>query len=427
MICLSYRACRLFVVELVHMKVSVVLVAVSALASLLQAQVTIQHGATLSQLLNNLYGGNGIQLRETGHQAHFGESRDFQQFSSALQTALQSRTLFPIPSAAGLVSYRFSEQTGTYERVQGTFGPILADRATTTGKGSVNIFANYTFSDFERVDDREEILLTLRHCLLPQCVTNIASPYLQDTIRVRMRMRLKTQALTTSVLYGVTDSLDVGVVIPYLRNDLTVFTHAEIVPGPASTPPSPHQFDIAVETPDQIGSNHAVGIGDMVVRGKMRLARKLPFDSAALVDVALPTGDKENFLGTGEVRVKATFIASHSGTRATPHLNVGYEVNAGKSDFSQFDYRLGTEVSASPRLTLAAELLGIVRPRADSILRTSALEDQQLVGRSEIDGAFGGKWEVRRNTVLTFNLVMPLNSSGLRPNSTLMFGVQFGI
>lgn len=86
-------------------------------ASVASAQVTIQHGNTLSELINNLYGGNGIQLKDTGHSAHFGESQDFQNFSLTLQRVLQSRPLFPIPSAVGLVSYKFNDQTGTYERV----------------------------------------------------------------------------------------------------------------------------------------------------------------------------------------------------------------------------------------------------------------------------------------------------------------------
>src|SRR5689334_754272 len=175
------------------------------------AQVTIQHGNTLSQLINNLYGGNGIQLKDTGHQAHFGESQDFQNFSSTLQRVLQSHPLFPIPSAVGLVSYRFNDQTGTYERVQGSLGPLLADRGATTGKGTFTVSGTYSFSNFDQINGKNSIELVLHHCLLPECVTNIASPYLQDTIHVNVKLRLKSQALTMSAVYGVSDRLDVGI------------------------------------------------------------------------------------------------------------------------------------------------------------------------------------------------------------------------
>jgi hypothetical protein len=396
-------------------------------AGIVHGQVTVQQGATLSQLINNLYGGNGIQLKDTGHQAHFGESLDFQQFSLTLQRVLQARTLFPLPSAVGLVSYRFNEQTGTYERVQGTFGPILADRATTLGKGNANFGAHFTFSDYETVDGSEEIVLTLRHCLLPQCVANIASPFLQDFIRVHMRFRLTSQALTSSVMYGLSDSVDIGFLLPYIRNDLRIFTRGEIVLGPQSVPPGPHEFDSAVETPDQMGSAHAIGVGDIVLRGKMRLKRIAGIDTAVLADISLPTGDKENFLGTGEVRFKSTFIASLSGPRFTPHLNLGYELNGGDMDLNVFDYRLGTEIGASPRITLVTELLGVVRPTAGQLFRTRALETQELVGRSEMDGGLGAKWQVGEDRVLMLNFLVPLNDRGLRSHPVITFGVQLGI
>lgn len=171
-------------------------------------QVTIQNGRTLSELIDNLYGGNGIQLKDTGHQAHFGESEDFQRFSRTLQAVLQSRSVVPVPSAVGLVSYRFNEATGTYERKEGSLGPILSERGLTTGKGNLNVSTTYTFADYNQIEGRETVDLTLRHCLFERCVSNIASPFLKDTIDVQMRLRLKSQALAISAVYGMTDRLD---------------------------------------------------------------------------------------------------------------------------------------------------------------------------------------------------------------------------
>src|SRR5438132_11176037 len=96
-------------------------------------QVTIQHGNTLSQLINNLYGGNGIQLANTGHSAHFGETGDFQNFTNMLQAVLQSRSFIPVPSAVGLVSYRFNEAAGTHEIGGRASGSIRAESRLPTG------------------------------------------------------------------------------------------------------------------------------------------------------------------------------------------------------------------------------------------------------------------------------------------------------
>ncbi len=389
-----------------------------------QAQITVQHGGTLSEIINNLYGGNGIQLKVTGHQAHFGESQDFQNFSATLQRVLQSHPLFPIPSAVGLVSYRFNEQTGTYERIQGSLGPLLAERGATTGKGTFTVSATYTFSDFDRINGQDTIDLTLRHCLEAQCVTNIASPYLQDTIDVSMRTRLKSQALAVSAVYGLTDAVDVGLVVPYLRNDLTVMTDARLVPGPNSTPPDPHEFDLSVETPGQYATGTAIGIGDIVARAKLRILPRRAFDAAVLADISLPTGDKENFLGTGAVRVKATFVVSKVIRKLVPHLNVGYELNTDESKLNTVDYRLGSEVAVRENLTITGDILGVVRPSTESLFKSRALGDQSLVGRSEIDGSLGGKWQVTKNRAMLFNLIIPMNDAGIRSNMVITAGLQ---
>ena len=134
-------------------------------------QVTFIRGNTLSQLINNLYGGNGIDLAHTGHEAHFGETGDFQNFTNTLQAALQSRSFIPIPSSVGLVSYKFNEATGTYERVEGSLGPILSERGSTSGKGTLNFSATYTFANYETVNGQDDVELVLHHC----CCRNVYS------------------------------------------------------------------------------------------------------------------------------------------------------------------------------------------------------------------------------------------------------------
>ncbi|MGZ5492855.1 MAG: transporter, partial [Thermoanaerobaculia bacterium] len=384
------------------------LVAFILSASVASAQVTIQHGSTLSDLINNLYGGNGIQLKDTGHSAHFGQSQDFQNFSLTLQRVLQSRPLFPIPSAVGLVSYKFNDQTGTYDRVQGSLGPLLADRGATTGKGTFTISGTYSFSNFDQVNGKDSIELVLRHCLTPDCTFgNLASPFLNDTIHVQVKTRLKSQALVLSAVYGLTDRVDVGLVIPYLRNDLSVLTDARILYSPGSGPLN-HTFDPNVETPGQYGTGTAIGIGDVVLRGKTRLVPKsTTWDAAVLADVTLPTGDKQNFLGNGEVRTRLTLVASTHIKNLIPHINVGYEANWGESKLNAVDYRIGSEYALRPTVTLSGELLGIVRPSASRLFQSTVLEGQTLIGRSEIDGAIGGKWQIAKNRAFLFNLLLP--------------------
>jgi hypothetical protein len=401
-------------------------VALWIFSSVLQAQqVTFVRGNTLSQLLNNLYGGNGIDLARTGHQAHFGETGDFQNFTNSLQAALQSRSFIPVPSSVGLVSYHFSEATGTYERVEGALGPILSERGSTSGKGTLNFSATYTFANYETINGANSTELVLHHCLLPECVANapLSAPFLHDTVNIDVHFRLKSQAVALAAVYGVSNQLDVGIVVPYVRNDLQVFTHGFVVQAPGSLP-TIHYFDPTIETSDQFGTASAVGIGDVVARAKYRLMPKASFESAVLADLTLPTGDKNNFLGTGATKLKATYIISKTVHRFTPHMNAGYEIRFGATQLNLFDYRFGTEIATTPRLTVTTDVIGAIRPHASSLFRGVALGDQQLIGHSEIDGSIGVKWKLTSDRALLFNILIPLNKSGIRPTTVITAGLQ---
>jgi hypothetical protein len=391
------------------------------------AQVTIVEGPTLSGLIQNLYGGDGITLDSSvGHQAHFGDTLSLQQFTDVLRRSLQSRSVFPIPSAAGIFTYRFDETTGTYARVDSTLGPVLSERATTTGKGHVTVSIGYSFADFSTVDGREKIELTLEHCQTFDCVGNSPNaPIFKDVIAVDMTLRLKSQAVWTSVIYGASDRLDLGLLVPYLRNDLKVMTDARIERNPDSNP-NVHRFDVLRETPGQFGTAHAIGLGDIVLRGKYRVSRK-PLETALLADAILPTGDRENFLGTGDARFRTMIVASSTSARFSPHVNLGVEFNSGNQDLSSIEYRLGSEWGITPRFTLVGDLLGLARPMVGDEFDAVALKSQHLVARSEIDFAFGGKFRVRENSVFLFNLLYPANSAGFRRETSFTFGVQMAV
>jgi hypothetical protein len=406
-------------------RIRLLALALSLLSSALQAQqVTFQHGNTLSELINNLYGGNGIDLARTGHEAHFGNTGDFQNFSRTLQAALQSRSFIPVPSSVGVVSYRFNDATGTYERVEGSLGPILSERGSTSGKGTLNFSATYTFANYEMINGSDVTELVMHHCLTQACTGgNLTSPFLSDTVHIQLHFRLKSQAIALTAVYGVTNQLDAGIVVPYVRNDLQVFTHAFVVVAPGSSPAT-HYFDPNIETPDQYGTGTAVGIGDIVARAKYRLMPKASFESAVLVDLTLPTGEKRNFLGTGAIKLKGTYILSKTVRRFTPHLNAGYEVRFGDTQLNLFDYRFGTEIAATPRFTITTDVIGAIRPHASSLFRSVILGDQQLIGHSEIDGALGAKWKFSGDRALLFNILVPLNKSGIRPTTVITAGLQ---
>ena len=90
--------------------------------------------------------------------------------------------------------------------------------------------------------------------------------------------------------YGLTDHIDIGLAIPWVRVamgvDLGAFAQdfGDITPGS-------HLLTIPTTT--------ASGLGDIAVFGKYRFLKSAQGGIAAQLEVRLPTGDKNNLRGTG--------------------------------------------------------------------------------------------------------------------------------
>ena len=61
----------------------------------------------------------------------------------------------------------------------------------------------------------------------------------------------------------------------------------------------------------------ATGLGDMLLRAKYNFVKSDANAIAASIDVRLPTGDKDNLLGSGATQTKLMFLAS-GGTASSP-------------------------------------------------------------------------------------------------------------
>ena len=106
--------------------------------------------ATLSTLFEDVFGPNGlvvnsddVQLDGTNHAAHFNSAfqSDFRLMNIALASQLTS---LPVPSPASGFIYKFDSATGTFVRSTRSFGPILADRGETIGRGPDRVLVSTT-------------------------------------------------------------------------------------------------------------------------------------------------------------------------------------------------------------------------------------------------------------------------------------------
>jgi hypothetical protein len=292
-------------------------------------------GVPLSQFLTRFFSpANPLVLKDTGHSAPF--------------------TLDP---AAGVLT-----------RSAESFGPLFAERGLTAGKGKLTLGANYTHSTFDKFEGRDlndgSIRLILLHNDIDGSGDNLTPFFEGDIINANLFLKLQTDTVAAFANYGLTDRFDVGVAVPIVRVKMDARFHTTLrrlaTDGDFFVF---HIFNNNTLEDNYFESGDASGIGDVVVRGKLNLARKDFGDIAAAVDVRLPTGDDANLLGAGAVQAKFFLIASGSSKKSfSPHLNLGYTFT-GESDTlgklpDEINYAVGFDAAAGPKLTITGDFVG---------------------------------------------------------------------
>ena len=439
------------------MRVSIVITVVTLLASASPAHAQDPYNVTvnvteLSRIFTELYGPDGLVVNSlaslaggVSHSAHFnsGFESEFSQFGTALTGQIVS---LPLPAPASGFTYQFDPGLGVFTRSTSSFGPILAERADTIGARRVSIgfaYQRLAFDSIENIDLQS----------VPAVFTHDNAELRggrEDVITTVNSIDSKVSRSAAFITYGVTNDLDVSIAVPYITTDIVVTSDAT-VRRIGTTTPEIHFFR-AVD--DSIGDRriytafgHASGIGDITIRMK-QVIKKSPRNGIALgLDLRLPTGDENNLLGTGAPAVQP--FAAWSATYGTfaPHINLGYQWNGSSTLAGDIEagvsadlpdvavYALGAVVSVHPRVTLALDVLGryiIDSPRVrledfvaldgHSVFPNIAFDTGSI---NELSSAVGLKINVAGRLLLNTNLLMRLNSEGLRDKISPLVGVEY--
>lgn len=439
------------------MRVSIVITVVTLLASASPAHAQDPYNVTvnvteLSRIFTELYGPDGLVVNSlaslaggVSHSAHFnsGFESEFSQFGTALTGQIVS---LPLPAPASGFTYQFDPGLGVFTRSTSSFGPILAERADTIGARRVSIgfaYQRLAFDSIENIDLQS----------VPAVFTHDNAELRggrEDVITTVNSIDSKVSRSAAFITYGVTNDLDVSIVVPYITTDIVVTSDAT-VRRIGTTIPEIHFFR-AVD--DSIGDRriytafgHASGIGDITIRMKQAI-KKSPRNGIALgLDLRLPTGDENNLLGTGAPAVQP--FAAWSATYGTfaPHINLGYQWNGSSTLAGDIEagvsedlpdvavYALGAVVAVHPRVTLALDVLGryiIDSPRVHledfvaldghSVYPNIAFDTGSI---NELSSAVGLKINVAGRLLLNTNLLMRLNSEGLRDKISPLVGVEY--
>ncbi|HLE55594.1 MAG TPA: transporter, partial [Rhodothermia bacterium] len=377
-------------------KTSMILTA--SLMALVPAQASAQH---LAGMIKHLFdvGSFNAPAGTVNHASHFflgGEAltKATRQLNVSLAEQLTS---FPIASSSGGFTFAVNER-GEVVPTSSTFGPLFAERGVTIGRNKFNFgfsFQATSYDAFEGLDlESGEIRFISEHnnCCpagagSPSQTTDFNPEFERDLLSSRLRAEIDTRTTAFFANYGVTNRFDIGVAVPIVNVEIDATVDGEILrtaTGAATT----HSFDATgARTASFSDSGSASGLGDVLVRAKYNLFRTDTAAFAAALDLRLPTGDKDNLLGTGATQTQVFFIGSAEYGRFSPHVNFGYTFSNGETsaeagsattadvatlalpvavdpdpvDLSvpdEINYTAGFSVAAGPRVTLGFDMRG---------------------------------------------------------------------
>jgi hypothetical protein len=320
--------------------------------------------------------------------------------------------------------------------VAGSTGPIFGERSQTLGAGRLLVGVNVTGSSFEslRGVSLDEVYTTLAH--EDEDPSGIGNPsFERDTINIRTSLDARLFATSVYLTYGLTNRIDVGVVVPVLRLEVEGTSVGTIV----NTVGFPLHFWSGTSANPQFvdstrSSGDATGIGDVTARAKFNLVQSARGGAAFLADVRLPTGKEEDLLGAGTVAVRGMLVTSMRFGQMTPHLNAGFLWREGADQNSALLGTLGFDALAAPGLTLAADVVGqyqlgdsrVTLPGPVRYLDGSVARRTNIPSRRDhlLAGSIGAKYTLTRDFLANANAILPLGDNGMRPTLYWTAGLE---
>lgn len=339
---------------------------------------------------------------------------------------------YPVASASSSVLYAYNPELDAMERLPGVAGPIIGERAETIGRGLFNFALTYSYVQLASIDGDDFDDLVNRATVGGRAIVfpvrdgiQLANGRLANFLPVRVAADLDVTAhlASASVTYGVTPDFDVNLTLPLVRTSLDVAIDA-VAPDPRLP-----QFALAdprrgIRQRFSLGDS-AFGVGDLLLRAKYVFSRGGPVDAAAGLGLSLPSGNQDDFHGTGSTRVQPGLILSRVlWDRVEALLNVGIDLHPDDVDRSVPRWAVGGTARIAGPLTGALVFLGRheVAAPADEIATPFFLQ----IERSDMyDASVGFRWQFAESGFLAANAIVALNDQGVRATVIPTFEVEY--
>lgn len=355
----------------------------------------------------------------------------------------------PVSATSGGSTFRF--EGGVPVRTSTSAGPIFGERAQTMGRGRVLAGVTRTGVSFAtlRGVDLKNLGFTFTHAnsdfagcdsLNGGDCSLLGIPRLEnETISLNVSLTMRLTVTSFLLTYGLSDRVDVGVVLPVVSTSLLGESMAQI--NPFGPPPAVHFFggtpDNPVLTADRFVQGSATGLGDVAARAKVNLRESQPLSIAMLADVRFPTGSESDLLGSGSFGIRGLAIVSARFGSFAPHANVGYVHRGGQFQNDAVLATAGFDQLMAPWATLAADVVSELQV-GDSPLEVPGpvvieapyrrvVTPTTIPNRRDdlVNASLGMKLSTGAGITVIANGAWPLNRGGLRANVIWTVGGEY--
>jgi hypothetical protein len=351
-------------------------------------------------------------------------------FSDAIAAAVARS--FIVPSGSAPLAFRFDYDAGAFERIGELSANLYLDSPRPLGKGKFSFALSYQHFDVERFGGQD---LDDLHDPVPFVDPATKVPVLSFQ---KVDIDLEVEQAVVSVTYGLSDRIDLNLVVPVLSNDASRTDTIHFVGDPTPT---------TGNADDTVG-----GIGDIQLRAKLQLVADGPVDVACGLGLRLPSGNEDDYQGTGMVDVTPSLVLATKDLQLGGGVAVHGVVNASMvlatEQVDQSEGRWALGVGANFGKQLAAEFAFLGRHAVSDLASPNAFDFERCVAGCQagvratrtaslplfgfsgerpdyFDAVFGLRWSFWDGRLSAFaSGLFPLSSEGLRTGPVPLVGLE---
>lgn len=356
--------------------------------------------------------------------------------------------VFPLSSPGGGVTYKYDPEADIFVRSKDSLGPILSERPVTIGKGNIAVGSSYTYLDFDTfnggnlrdLDFSIPVAPTPRTIEIgPGGIIKITDPRLGAALRPNPEpiiMELDLKEVRSNIIsfygtYGLTEKLDISLLIPAVDNSISAGVRLSTNFGDLATNRlQARRLGRQVELVGRSEKDDATGIGDILLRAKYNVFNIRWFDFTTGVNITIPTGEEDDFLGTGRFGAEPFFVFGKTfddiwdpiSLQVTPRLNLAYKYDNNAIGEDRFSYVAGFDAGFNigrQQFTFVSDFLG-----------KHVIGEGDNTGDDLTDVSIGLKYSPPKKLIgfVFANVLIPVdNDKGLRSDTIYTGGFELSL